>query len=66
MHEPEYPSWICADCGKQHGRIPKIAHFPTYHIPDPDNENDFCGWCGSKTKDLTEPRDFLYPPAPAR
>lgn len=47
--------WICADCGKKHGRILE-NHLSTWH-------EDLCHWCG-KCKSVTEPRDFGYPPEP--
>ena len=52
---PLYPTWICADCGKEHGRWPE-GHCASWHT-------DRCGWCG-KIASVTEPRDFCYPPAP--
>lgn len=56
----KYPSWICADCGKQYGRIIP-DHVATFHEPDKGDPADVCGWCGGKEKSLTEPRDFGYP-----
>lgn len=54
---PDYPTWICSDCGRAHGRrIPDLA---TFH------EGDKCGWCGLETT-TTEPRDYGYPPAPSK
>lgn len=53
---PERPAWICADCGAKHGsRTPKDA---TWHIGSP------CGWCGTTSAAVTEPRDYGWPPAP--
>lgn len=53
----EYPAWICTPCGMRHGRrVPKLA---TYH------GGERCGWCGETTT-VTQPRDFGYPPAPAK
>jgi hypothetical protein len=61
----DYPEWICADCGRE---LASSHHFArhaernaTFHQPDPDDEFDVCGWCGSKDKPLTEPRDYGYP-----
>lgn len=48
----DYPSWICFDCGKKHGRrTPGVA---TYH----ENTCDICG----EKKLVTEPRDFGHLP----
>lgn len=55
MAKPEYPAWICSDCGNKHGRMP-YGHAATWH-------RDVCGWCG-EMRSCTEPRDFCYPPAP--
>ncbi len=44
----EYPSWVCFDCGKKHGR--RIAKEATWH----PGECDVCG----KEATVTEPRDF--------
>jgi hypothetical protein len=58
----EYPAWICAECGRKHGkREPMCA---TYHDGNPNDLWDKCGWCGSR-KTLTEPRDYGYPKPPA-
>lgn len=46
--KPEYPSWICADCGDQWGN--RICGLSTWH-------RDRCGICG-QIKIVTEPRDF--------
>ena len=58
-----YPHWICAPCGEKRGR--RLATFcSTWHSPGPKDATDCCGWCGSTERDLTEPRDYGYPPAP--
>lgn len=57
-----YPQWICSECGKKHGR-PSGFGYATYHEPEP---GESCGWCGSTTKPLTEPRDFSWPKNPHR
>jgi hypothetical protein len=50
-----YPEWICADCGRKHGRVDDgIATFHT---------GDACGWCGRDDVPVTEPRDYGYPKA---
>lgn len=46
--KPEYPHWICLDCGSKLGR--KKPGVATWHI-------DECGICKKKTA-VTEPRDF--------
>jgi hypothetical protein len=50
----KYPAWICRACGEKYGRI--AIPFMTYHVGDP------CGWCGTMTAPVTEPRDFGHPP----
>lgn len=47
------PAWICAPCGKKHGR-PR-GNCATFHVGSP------CGWCGTTTEPVTEPRDYGYP-----
>lgn len=44
----KYPTWICNECGENHGNRP--AGISTWHP-------DFCGMCG-EFKSVTEPRDF--------
>lgn len=58
---PDYPAWICYECGVKYGRPPQLA---TWHDPDKDDPNDRCGWCGTNDEWLTEPRDFKYPKWP--
>jgi rRNA maturation protein Nop10 len=48
--EPDYPSVICADCGKKHGRRPEGNKHATWYPGT-------CDICGSKTN-VTEPRDY--------
>jgi len=49
----DYPDWICSDCGHTHGHErPLLA---TYHV------GNACGWCGSDTIPVTQPRDYGYP-----
>lgn len=47
---PDYPAWICADCGKAHGRRPEGNRYATWHP-------DTCGVCGREGM-VTEPRDY--------
>lgn len=47
---PDYPAWICIDCGRKFGRR-RPTHEITVH------EGDTCDICGEK-KPTTEPRDF--------
>lgn len=54
--DPNYPAWICSDCGNVYGKYPD-GHCATWHT-------DICGWCG-ETKPCTEPRDFSFPKSPA-
>lgn len=61
----KYPAWICEPCGKTFGRVIP-GHCATFHQPDADDPKDCCGWCGTKSVALTEPRDFGYPDVPAR
>lgn len=56
----DYPLWICAGCGNKHGKTYK-GQLSTFHEPDPNDPTDRCGWCGSSTAILTEPRDYGYP-----
>lgn len=55
-----YPPWICGDCGKLHGKHPSNLG-STWHLP---NSGESCGWCGSTSNVVTEPRDFGYPDPP--
>lgn len=48
MADPEYPAWICGDCGLKHGRRP--AGICTIHM----GECDICG----RAEMVTEPRDY--------
>lgn len=48
MAGPEYPAWVCSDCGDAHGRRP--AGICTFHV-------DVCGICGREEM-VTEPRDY--------
>jgi hypothetical protein len=58
------PPWICADCGRLHGNADD-GHVATFHLPDVGDPHDCCGWCGTKSKMLTEPRDYnIYAPPP--
>lgn len=50
-----YPSWICNPCGRLYGR--RLPTFATFHV------GGKCGWCGTTTRPVTEPRDFGHPPA---
>jgi len=54
MPPPDYPAWICSDCGRKHGRMPD-GHLATYHA------GDTCGWCGRDDVPVTEPRDWRWP-----
>ena len=47
-----YPSWICDECGRLHGKRPGgNPHGATYHVGE-------CGICGTGGVEVTEPRDF--------
>jgi ribosomal protein L37AE/L43A len=47
-----YPDWICAECGRKHGKRPEGNPYgATWHI-------DECGICGTGGVEVTEPRDF--------
>jgi hypothetical protein len=61
-----YPAWICEACGRERSLYSaKVAkHFACWHEPDPTDENDKCGWCGTNTAPLTEPRDYGFPKRP--
>ena len=48
----DYPAWICADCGKRHGKRSHASTASTWHIGT-------CGICGEDVP-VTEPRDFLH------
>lgn len=48
MADPEYPAWICRDCGQKHGR--RAAGICTVHV----GECDICG----AAEMVTEPRDY--------
>lgn len=45
----DYPAWICADCGENHGRRPANP-YATWHP-------DTCCICKRETM-VTEPRDY--------
>lgn len=49
---PEYPSYICTDCGLKFGGRRKVpeSHISTMHVGD-------CDICGEH-RAVTEPRDF--------
>lgn len=49
MGNPEYPAWICSECGEKHGRR-QVNPYATWH-------EDTCDICG-KTDLVTEPRDY--------
>jgi hypothetical protein len=50
--KPEYPNWVCMECGLKHGRrAPGVA---TWHEGE-------CDACGRKAS-VTEPRDFGHFP----
>ena len=52
--DENYPRWVCRECGVKASRnVNNILQVSTYHT-------GICGVCG-KEKDVTEPRDFLYP-----
>ena len=55
MNHPEryYPSEICLNCGKQHGR----ERHKEQVIGMWEGK---CGWCGA-VGPVTSPRDFLFP-----
>jgi hypothetical protein len=47
-----YPSWICDECGRLHGKRPEGNPYgATWHI-------DTCGICGTGGVEVTECRDF--------
>ena len=47
-----YPSWICDECGRLHGKRPEGNPYgATWHI-------DTCGVCGTAGVEVTECRDF--------
>lgn len=57
---PDYPVWICTDCGLQFcsAREKTRRRIATYHLGQ-------CGVCG-ETTGVTEPRDFGYPNFPKK
>lgn len=59
-NDQEYPAWICADCGSRYGSFKGSGHVATFH------HGSECGWCGTTSKAVTEPRDYCYPPPPHR
>jgi ribosomal protein L37AE/L43A len=47
-----YPDWICAECGRKHGKRPDGNPYgATWHI-------DTCGVCDTSGIEVTECRDF--------
>ena len=47
-----YPSWICDECGRLHGKRPEGNPYgATWHIGE-------CGICGTGGVEVTECRDF--------
>lgn len=63
MKDASYPPWICEPCGRRVGR-PGATGTSTWHMPVPDDPREACGWCGTRTVALTEPRDYGYPRKP--
>jgi hypothetical protein len=55
--DPNYPNWVCYNCGHKAQSDPhKIASLSTWHL-------DTCDVCG-KYESVTQPRDFGYPQFP--
>jgi hypothetical protein len=57
-NDPQYPEWICDNCGQNYGTWYKKGmyigpphHCATYH-------NGTCGACGAVDVPVTEPRDY--------
>jgi 5-methylcytosine-specific restriction endonuclease McrA len=50
MTAQDYPSWVCLNCGRKHGRGAVPGHVSTMH-------EGLCDVCG-KREFVTEPRDF--------
>ena len=48
--EPDYPRWVCHDCGVRYGKLGRQAGVATYHP-------DTCDVCGQHAS-CTVPRDF--------
>ena len=48
MADPEYPAWVCSDCGDAHGR--RECRMATFHVGT-------CCICGREDM-VTEPRDY--------
>jgi hypothetical protein len=46
----DYPTWICIQCGIEHGRN-SVNGFATYHMGK-------CDICGRDGVPVTEPRDY--------
>ena len=57
MPSPDYPAWICSECGNKHGRWPE-GHLATWHHGE-------WGWCG-EDRMVTEPRDYRWPKWPVK
>ena len=51
---PDYPAWICHDCGNRHGT--SRGGESTFHV------GSACGWCGRTDVPVTQPRDYGHPP----
>ena len=56
--DPDYPKWICRDCGENYGTWYKRGSYigPPHHFPA--YRNGICGVCGATEVQVTEPRDY--------
>jgi hypothetical protein len=50
LMKPDYPNWVCLDCGTRYGNGRGLNHIMTMHI-------GACDICGEE-RAVTEPRDF--------
>jgi len=56
--DPEYPTWICDNCGQNYGTWFKRGTYvgPPHHYATSHQGN--CDVCGATDVPVTEPRDY--------
>lgn len=56
--DPEYPQWVCRDCGESYGTWYKRGTYvgPPHHCAT--MHKGTCNLCGKTNLIVTEPRDY--------